>query len=394
MQVASTPPSGTTTVPQEPAFFVVYGDTNTGKSTSVIHSFPGAYFIGPRGGVTKIAERVLGVQVMHDYGQLALLEHIVRAIPLIEQGIDPVTGRALPHRPTAIVLDDFSVASENTLEAAKQMPWPTRSGKPNHFAPYSYTSSQIAAVKWAARNCSIHVICTCHEMPAWVDENTHLRHLGRPKLAGKEAPLSFPYLCDIILRAVVPRERKSAAGALGAVTLGATPAQPDPGEPNGTTTSNPLSLAAPVSLTGNSLAPAPIFSPLPDELTLLLDWPGKLEYDPQHPDWLTKARIDIPNGVPMNHAEVLRHNGYAVPRPVGLEYQEAIIDKATEMILAGDSETRVMREYAYPDLREPLRKAGLDKRTASFAMLFAHRDIKARVALRKNRNKLYEVFGL
>lgn len=355
-------------VPAEPAFMVVYSESGVGKTTSVTHSFPNAYFIGPPGGITKIAQNVVGIAVQHDQGRISLVEWVVQAIPLIERGQDPLSGQKLQFQPDTVVIDDLSYLSENTLEAAKKMSWPTRSGKPNHFAPYVYTSTQIAALRQACRYSKLNCVITTHEMAAWVDEDTGEFFKGRPKLAGKEAPRSFPPMCDIIVRAEIPRQ--ATPPALGSTTLGAAPPEiPSP------------AVLAPSSTRGAV-----------DGLELQLNWPGCFRYNPLDPNWITKARMEMPDLIPMNPAELLRHNGYAVKRPGGLEYQEEIVERASEFLLAGEAETRVYREYVYPELRKPL--GTLSKRAAAFAMLFARRDILARVALRRDRNKLYAEFGL
>lgn len=345
----------------EPVFAVIFSEMGMGKSSDMIYSQPMGYFVGPKGGITKVMRTVVGYDVATDDGQFYAIQELVNyVLPMLARGLDPVSQR--PAKYTALILDDLSILADRELKRQQA----NNSHSKNAYVPYTETAKWLAALRDVARGFGIHVLCNAHPMGAWIDERTGVRYKGRPKLAGKEAPVSFPPLCDVVLRAVMPAPTTPifGAGAPAAVNGGAvaTPA--------------PFSSAPPAAEPASS--------------NFQVDWPGLFRNNPLDPDWLTKSRLNTPDYAPMNLAEIMRHGGYHVPRVSALEWTEELVEQGVGYVLSGTDEDRVLREFAVPILKQKVQ----DRNLLRFAALWVRRDLKARAALRRARLDVDKVLGI
>ena len=331
---------------KDTVFGCTFGDFGGGKTVDIIYSFPNAFFIGPRGGISHVARSVVGYPVTHDDGVLYDIEAVVT------QGLPWLAGEIRQGKPyTAAVIDDISILSQRQLDKEKARAPLGRSGNRDAFFPYTQVAYWLAALRDAARYYSVHVFCNAHPMWAWVDDRTGIRYKGRPKLAGKEAPVSFPALCDLVLRAEM----------VGAV--------------------------APGSAVGPTPFGSPVVAPTAEAR---VDWPGVYRNDPEHPDWLTKSRLNTPDYAPMNLAEIMRAGGYPVARPQGLEWTEDLVENATIALLQGHTEEAVLKQWANAQLKAKI----TDSQALFFAALWVRRDAKAHVVLRRSRLAVMRELGL
>ena len=324
--------AGFTSSPAEPWFGVLFGESGGGKSTACLYAFPQAFFVGPRGGVTKIGQSVVGYVPRTDDGAIYDAEQLLRVTPQIAaMGVQ------------AMVVDDWSVLLDRTYRRFLM-----GNTSKNAYLPYTLIADIAFQQRDLCRQLNIHTAMNMHPMSAFVDDEGQ-RWLGRPKLPGKHAPKYFPQVCDSVLRTEVPRVQGTPLAPLGAF---------------------------PVALDG---AEAWDF-----------EWPGRFRNDPSDPDWYTKDRFDCPDRAPMNLGELLRSGGYTLPRAPGLEWMEELVEYASAALLAGGSPRQV-----YLALIAEVQKRLVGKISAPawpFIQRWAEQDVKARVWFQRKRAERFARF--
>lgn len=147
---------------------------------------------------------------------------------------------------------------------------------------------------------------------------------------------------------------------------------------------------------------------LPEQLPAMCDLVLRADHDPQRKPWHGIYRVNggtdyvgkdrdhgTPSPAPMNLGEILRHNGYAVSRAKGLEWQEQIVEEIAQSLAAQDpKQDRELLEQVY----SALLAQGRDPRHVRWTV----RDAWDRTALRRataTRNASFfppsnNVFGL
>lgn len=178
---------------KEPVFGIIYSPSGAGKSSACCFAFPHAFFIGPQGGVTKVARSVVGLPVetglpRTDEGKLLTVDKICQVLP---------TVAAAGYR--AVVIDDITVIGERTSAALGQI-YSKRGG--DVYERWEAVANQFMLLRDTARALSIHVILNAHPLPPWVDKQG-IRQKGGPALPGRVTPLRFPPVADFVYRAVV-----------------------------------------------------------------------------------------------------------------------------------------------------------------------------------------------
>lgn len=171
---------------REPLFGLYYGDSNTGKSTDLVYTFPNGFYVGPPGGVTKIGVGVVGWLPKHDEGSIDTLEKLIVQLPAIQRlGCD------------ALIIDDLSVIAEKTVRTSRPAFPSSGDGR---FKLWQHVADCLFTLRDHCRALSIHVAANAHPMGAWTDEGG-VRWKGGPWFPGRLAPIHFPPVTDQVLRA-------------------------------------------------------------------------------------------------------------------------------------------------------------------------------------------------
>lgn len=356
MSNGSNAPTG---VARAPAFVIEYGPSGSGKSTTCILSFPRAFFIGAKGGISHVAHSVAGISVASDVGQPNAaynLEGVIQwVIWAAQAGFE------------AVIIDDVSVKADRTFREAEGRA-PMKNGRKDGYYGYVYTAQKLFELRDLARDLNIHVVMSAHETHAWIDKDSGVRILGRPDFPGNQAPIHFPPVCDAVYRTEI-----RAGGVNGMPAIGIPPLAPpaDPAAPPANT--NPFAQGAPAA--ASMLPTAPQLGP--DE-----DWPGVFRINPTDPDWYTKCRFDTPDFAPMNLGEILRAEGYKISRAPGIEWQEDLVELAAQYVLGGNAEKDVFG-WVYSCIQQKLPQVDVD--TQFKVKRWTRGDIKARVWIRKSK---------
>ena len=155
------------------------------------------------------------------------------------------------------------------------------------FRLFGALRDSVLAFRNAARFAGLHVVVTCWIKPPRLRDDG-MRIRGGPALTGK-LPEQLPAMCDLVLRADYDSQRKP--------------------------------------------------------------WPGIYRVKGGN-DYVGKDRDNgTPSPAPMNLGEILRHNGYAVRRLVGLEWQESAVDAIAQALIAqGVNGDRAFLEASYAAL--------------------------------------------
>ena len=130
---------------------------------------------------------------------------------------------------------------------------------------------------------------------------------------------------------------------------------------------------------------------LPEQLPAMCDLVLRADYDVKHKPWPGIYRVNggadyvgkdrdagTPDPAPMNLGEILRHNGYAVRRLAGLDWQEPMVEQIAQALLAlvaDGSGDRALLEQVYAALLAE----GRDPRHVRWTV----RDAADRAALRR-----------
>lgn len=173
---------------KEPFFGILYGPSDSGKSTSLVSAFPMGYFVGPRGGPTKPAQSVYG------------LKPAARAVKNLEQ-FDAQLEWAAKKGFDALVSDDLSIASDSTFREAEKDAPIGRSGNVDGFYAYDLVTDFLMAMRDKALGYPMHVFIVGHEKNSFTDKKTGKFYLGTIELPGKYASIHIPPACDGVYRA-------------------------------------------------------------------------------------------------------------------------------------------------------------------------------------------------
>lgn len=333
--------------PRDPLFGLIYGESNTGKSTVCLYAFPNGLFIGPKGGITHIGLTVVGwIPRTDGVGNLPPVQDLEALIGLVEQHGDKFAAAGID----ALVCDDISIFAERSFRAIKQR----LSGDTNKYLPYTIIANLLFKLRDLLRALNIHAVLNAHPMYAWVDEDSGIRILGRPMFPGKLAPIHFPPAADFVFQSVrgLPAPPPPANGPLGA--------------PGGI----PASVSAPPPRLG--------------------DWDGLFRTDSDG-DWYRKGRTDTPDPCPMNLGEILRDLGYPLSRAPGLEWQEPLVEATAGHVLAGN-DLRAVLPWMYAQARGEIAKLRVVADTADKLVRWTERDALMRVWLRMKKRERFARF--
>jgi hypothetical protein len=198
----------------------------------------------------------------------------------------------------AVVVDDFSALAESTMAAIQAAI--AASGKGNNkFAVFDAMRNAVLQFRDTARMVGIHVVLNAWEQEPKVNEKGE-RLRGGPMLSGK-LPEQLPAMCDLVLRIGYDAGRARERHPFSYFVQGG------------------------------------------------LDWVGK------------DRDTGTPNPAPVNLGEILRFNGYQIPRLRGLEWQEEQVQLLAERLYCGTVEQdNAEIEALYADLL----KRGVDRRHA------------------------------
>lgn len=299
--------------PDDPPFVVVFGETNTGKTTTALEFAAGGGLILTQPGGATTAKTVVGVDLTSS------IQHVHR----FEELPDWIYW-AGANGFTSVYVDDGTLLMGNTLADAGRQ-WAIWKDVKNETtgimerrivgydrAMYQYLKPVVTEVGRALRWAKIPGLITCHPQNPYVHKTDGRFPLGPDLQWGKLVRL-LPCESDICLHAT----------------------------------------GKPVGVTG----PRPPGSPPPPPVP---PWDFRCNAERGNPDVATGDRYDITpeKDGPLNIAEIVREaaklHGYRfdVPRPNGLEWMEGVAEDVALNILSGTAEIEATRPWAEHLLRE------------------------------------------
>lgn len=166
------------------AVVAIYGPSGIGKTTDLLYSFPRGLFVAPPGAL-KPAEKVVGS--IPDSLEAAT---IMDATKIVQQH-----GKAGKY--DAIIVDDFSLLSESTVNALEK--------KHTGFKLWGAVRDAVLEFRDTSRHAGLHVVLTAHESTPRTMNGTFIR--GGPRLPGR-LPEDLPTACDLVLRAAYDGSRR------------------------------------------------------------------------------------------------------------------------------------------------------------------------------------------
>jgi hypothetical protein len=136
--------------PQHPAFVVTYGISKVGKTTDAIYSFPRAFFMSPPGALNSAAG-VVGVTIPKEH---------VWDPPDVQNATLYIPKIAATKKFDAIVVDDFSILAQRTLNAL-QKPLPGTRAALSGWDLWGALYGVVLEFRDAGRRCGLHLIVNC-----------------------------------------------------------------------------------------------------------------------------------------------------------------------------------------------------------------------------------------
>lgn len=276
----------------EPAFIVVAGDSDTGKSTDMVLSFAGiGMFAAQEGGLKSAwAMARIDLEATKQRRPVHYVEEATKIVTWIgehpERGIE------------AFGVDDLSLLMLNSYRhIAKEDPPMVqikngaRAGQweVNQIEVWDKVGDRVVEFAQACRWAGVHVMCGAHLRPS---ENVKDRQTGQliftkggPELPSRKLTRRLPHFADIVYLSEVRT--------------------PEP-------------------------------------------WQGVYKCVDGDPHYYMKDRHDVVRGeAPLNMAEILRHAGYTIRRPKGLEWMEQAAERTAQEILSGRAAPVVCAEIAH-----------------------------------------------
>lgn len=152
------------------------------------------------------------------------------------------------------------------------------------FKLFGALRQSLVTFRNTARDCGLHVVLTCLEKPPRTKEDG-TKQRGGPSLTG-DLPEKLPAMCDLVLRVGKNPMRKP--------------------------------------------------------------WPGVYRLDPNNSEWVTKDRDNnTPDESPMNLGEILRAGNYAISRHASAPWQEEVVEKIAQTLLADkpEKDTTIITDF-------------------------------------------------
>lgn len=267
-----------------PALVILYGESNTGKTTACLRACPTGFFFGPSGAFSP-SYSALGFS-LHPT-QTRIVSNLWEALDALAKCIAENNARPLAERRPAVTLDDLSLLVANTVmlmkDSGQYTKWSAKlkADIPDVWGIYGEISAFISRFCYYARNAGMHAFITGHEADAFTDDDGKFWK-GGISVGSKNQTKKFPYHGDLVLRA----------------RPGAVPA----------------------------IAGAPSYTSA--------FWPAWAECIPDS-DYYEKDRFTIaPTKGPMNPSEMLRLAGYRMERLSGLEWLDDQVGIIAEKLSA------------------------------------------------------------
>lgn len=257
----------------EALMLVAYGPPGSGKSCASVAAAPTGLFIGERAAVRTPAMSVLGVEIPDS--RIVVPNGLIPIAEFLEGGKPLATvdgGSVTLDQVPAVVADDFSLIAHQEFQILEK--------RLKGFDLFRAFKQCIMRLRSAARRSGRHVLVNAHLGVPHVNELSKRLILGGPKLPG-QGQEELPEAFDTVVRVV-----HCPWWPLGWTSLAACGQYAVPGE------------------------------------------------DHPYYEWVTKDRLNVFSGLmPLNFGEALRHRGYPLVLPAGLEW----IDEVAETIATGMS---------------------------------------------------------
>jgi len=273
----------------EPAFIVVAGDSDTGKSTDMLLSFAGIGLFAAQEGGLKPAWGLGRIDL--EASKQRRTVHYVEEATAIARWIGEHPERGIE----AFGVDDLSLLMLNSYRRiSKEDPPMVKSRTTGEYVVnvievWDRVGDRVVEFAQTCRWAGIHVMCGTHLRPAENVKDIATGQMnftkGGPELPSRKLTRRLPHFADVVYISEV----RSA-------------------EP----------------------------------------WVGIYKCVDGDPNLYMKDRHDVIRGEgPLNMAEVLRHAGYTIRRPKGLEWMEKVAERTAQEILGGRAPAAVCAEFAH-----------------------------------------------
>jgi len=249
----------------------VYGQPKKKKTSDALAAFPTALFLGVPSALTLVAQNELGFTP-------TVHPQSPQTLPELVQMLEQLSMDRSSLQPYgALVIDDASHICKRSMLLWEEEAPTGRSGKKDRFYQYQQLDRRLLQMSGLARHLGVHLVLTFHErLPGTNVDGIFCA--GGPDVPSRNQVKTLPSWCDINVRAMID------------------PNYPDP-------------------------------------------WfPGIYYCDPTDPEWITGDRTGVcTNRTPGNLREILRasQSGYRLVRLPGLEWQDAVADNVSSLIVAG-----------------------------------------------------------
>lgn len=179
---------------REPAFICTYGPSGIGKTVDALYSFPHGLFLAAPGAL-KPAEWIgmIPGQLYEKDGKPHEVRSVMEATALLK-----TRGDALRKKFNAVIIDDFSLLVERTLQLLEL--------KFKNFDLWRELRDVILDFRDTARRSELHVLVNAHDAPAATKANGQWIR-GGPRLPG-QMQADFPPATDLCLRACVVSDNR------------------------------------------------------------------------------------------------------------------------------------------------------------------------------------------
>ncbi len=177
-------PGGFNTTPKDPPLVGLYGDSGSGKTTSLLFAWPRAEWVVPKGGIKPAS--FVGYRPPTIYDNIHFIDDIIPIIDKVKTG--------------ALVIDDFSYLVANTADLYAEKYRIGPSGKANKFYRWEMLGKVLRLLRFSAREAGIAVGVDAHPAPPGTDIKGNFQK-GSMKVPG-QARQDLPVVFDIIGRAI------------------------------------------------------------------------------------------------------------------------------------------------------------------------------------------------
>jgi len=174
--------NGSTAAQNGGVFICLYGPSKAGKTVASAAAGATGVFIGARSGLLS-ARKFLGIENLD-----------IREAALVPEAIEQIRGVLEKGSPPSIVIDDFSLMVESTINH-----YESSKGRGGMWSALTRDVLEIRDVARAATANGSIVIFNCHEQPPRTSSGKFIR--GGPALPG-QLPEKFSGMVDVIGRAM------------------------------------------------------------------------------------------------------------------------------------------------------------------------------------------------